>query len=163
MTDNSPEAILRRRTQDTLIILGTGLTLRGFHHLIYYFSMARYMVGGKQVLFRTVILLDLGIFTSTLSRSPSIYIILYIAGAQLFSGAVALLRANESRQTGSSRWKYTAAYGLMHIALFILVIAFGLFMHSTEFAVYVYAVGLIGTAFHRFIQAFRRTAIVYIQ
>jgi len=36
-------------------VLGIGMTLRGFGTLIYYFRMARFMVGGKRVLYRGII------------------------------------------------------------------------------------------------------------
>ena len=146
-----------------LLVIGLGITVRGLQTLIYYFTMARYMVGGKQVLYRTIIFLDFGLFTSALSNHPAIYIILFIAGIHLLSGLITALRANEARQEGSSKWMFTACYALFDVFLFVLVIYFGLFRKSISMAVYIYAVGLINTAFNRIRQAFRRTAIVYIQ
>ncbi len=146
-----------------LLVIGLGITVRGLQTLIYYFTMARYMVGGKQVLYRTIILLDFGLFTSALSNHPAIYIILFIAGIHLLSGLVTALRANEARQEGSSKWILTACYALIDVFLFVLVIYFGLFRKSMSMTVYIYAVGIVNTAFNRIRQAFRRTAIVYIQ
>ena len=113
-----------------LLVIGLGITFRGLQTLIYYFSMARYMVGGKRILFRTIILLDFGLFTSALADHPAIYIILFIAGIHLFSGLVTALRANEARQEGSSKWIFTAFYALIDVVLFALVIYFGLFRNS---------------------------------
>ena len=146
-----------------LLVIGLGITVRGLQTLIYYFTMARYMVGGKQVLYRTIILLDFGLFTSALSNHPAIYIILFIAGIHLLSGLVTALRANEARQEGSSKWILTACYALIDVFLFVLVIYFGLVRKSMSMTVYIYAVGIVNTAFNRIRQAFRRTAIVYIQ
>ena len=47
-----------------LLVIQAGMTLRGLQAIIYYFSMARHMVGGKNVLFRGMIFLDLGILDS---------------------------------------------------------------------------------------------------
>ena len=145
------------------VFIGLMFAIRGIRSLLYYFSMARYMVGGKQVLYRTIILLDFGLFTSALSNHPAIYIILFIAGIHLLSGLVTALRANEARQEGSSKWILTACYALIDVFLFVLVIYFGLFRKSMSMTVYIYAVGIVNTAFNRIRQAFRRTAIVYIQ
>ena len=49
-----------------LILIQLGMTIRGFRTLFYYFSMARYMVGGKNVLYRSFILLDLGVLAGSL-------------------------------------------------------------------------------------------------
>ena len=60
-------------------ILAIWLTLYGLKILTYFFAMARYMVGGKMLLLRGLILFDFGIFTTTLSDVPRIYVLLYLA------------------------------------------------------------------------------------
>ena len=47
-------------------LFGIGMTLRGLGTLLYYFRMARFMVGGKRVLYTGLIFLDFGIFTAAL-------------------------------------------------------------------------------------------------
>ena len=49
----------------TLVIylLGISLTLYGLGTLIYYFQMARFMVGGRTMLYIGIIAFDFGMFT----------------------------------------------------------------------------------------------------
>ena len=42
-----------------LVIIQFGMTVRGIRTLYYYLSMAKYMVGGRNVLYRSLILPDL--------------------------------------------------------------------------------------------------------
>ena len=49
-----------------LVLIQIGMTVRGFRALYYYLTMARYMVGGKSVLYRSFILLDLGTLAGVL-------------------------------------------------------------------------------------------------
>ena len=49
------------------LILSISLTLYGFRQIIYYITLARKMVGGRRILYRGVIILDLGLFTLTVS------------------------------------------------------------------------------------------------
>ena len=65
-----------------VIILSLGLTLMlsGIRSLVYYFTMAKHMVGGLAVLYRGVIVFDIGLFTLSLVDVPLIFIMLYLAG-----------------------------------------------------------------------------------
>lgn len=146
-----------------LMFIGIGMDLRGIGALIYYFSMARAMVGGKSVLYRGIIYLDLGLLTTSISNNPDFFIIVYIAILNLFTGAVILLRVKETREMGSKHWKMNFALGVINILTAIAVVVSELVFHSTATAVYVYAAGLIYSGFLRIRSAFLRTAIVYIQ
>lgn len=146
-----------------LMIIGIGMTMRGLGSLYYYFSMARAMVGGKSVLYRGIIYLDLGILSASISNNPDFFIIVYIAILNLFTGAVILLRVKETREMGSTHWKMNFALGVINIATAIAVVVSELVFHSTATAVIVYAIGLMYSGVLRIRSAFLRTAIVYIQ
>ena len=47
-----------------LLMLGLSLTAQGIRSIVFYFNMARHMVDGRSILYKGVILLDFGIFTS---------------------------------------------------------------------------------------------------
>ena len=143
-------------------ILGIGFTLEGFRTLIYYFQMARYMVGGESSLFRGIIFLDLGLFVSSLINTGTFYIVLYIAVGNVLTGVFALMKANETRNLGSGKWILSAAYGAVMIVLSIVIIAGQLFWHNTDITVYAYSAGLLYSALRRLSNAFSRTAIAYI-
>ena len=145
-----------------LILSGT-FTLRGIQCLIYYITMARFMVEGKKTLYRGIVLLDVGLLTSAMYNDPLIYIILYIAGLHFFYGLVDLLRAREAKSVRAPSWRTSAGYAAAHFVLTTLVLIGGIGLGSATFGVFGYAVGLINAGVIRIVTAIRRTEIVYIQ
>ena len=145
-----------------LLVIQMGMTFRGLQAIIYYLSMARHMVGGKNVLFRGMIFLDLGVLAGTLFEHPAVYTLIYISLLHVFTGAVSVLRANESRKIGSS-WKLKMAYGITNMLLAVIVVIYGIAFGRLGIAVWVYGIGLIYSSILRIISSFRRTEIVYIQ
>lgn len=152
------------RTADALkfivFLLTAGLLLYGIRLLVYYFSMARHMVGGRSMLYRAVIILDFAVFSGTLSDIPPIYLILYLAGIELFAGAIDILRAMEARRFEAPSWKLSFAFGVINI---LMAAACIVFIRTPQIAVWVYAAGLFISAVGRISQALRKQAIVYIQ
>lgn len=146
-----------------LAILSIGLLFRGLTTLAYYFTMARSMVGGKSVLYRAIILLDLGIFTASVTMTGQLIGILYVAVLNLFSGAVEILQVRDEKSLGASQWKASMIHGAVNILVALAVLVTGIGMRSAAIAVYAYAFGLAYSGFTRMLSAFRRDAIVYIQ
>ena len=144
------------------IVVSISFTVRGLRRLVYYYTMARHMVGGKNVLYRGIIMVDAGLFTGTIIDNSAYIIILYVAGLHLFAGLIDVLRSREAKAVGAS-WRFTMAFGTTDVLLGTAVIVSGFYMHDLRIAVYVYAVGLVYSAMLRAAAAFRRTAIVYIQ
>lgn len=139
-------------------ILSLILLLEGIRSLTFYFTMARNMVGGKIILFRGIIALDLGMFAYTLQEVPPVYVLLYLLIAHVFSGAVDVMRAMEARRMRSP-WRLKLANGLANI---LLAAACFFCFHNSTLLSYVYAAGLAYSAILQIAQAFRKTAIVYI-
>ena len=143
-----------------LVILALGMLIYGIKNIVYFFGMARHMVGGLAVLFRGLIGLDISFFTLSLSDIPSIYIMLYLVGIHLFTGAISIMRTVEAKKNGSKAWKGKLLDGLVNIGVAVLCI---IFIRSQNVTVYIYSVGVIYSAIIRIKSAFKRTAIVYIQ
>ena len=141
-------------------ILSLSLFIYGIRSLIFYFSMARHMVGGRIMLYLGVIILDLGMFTLMMSNIPTIYIVLYLVIIYVFSGVIDVLRALEAKKYGASTWKLSLVSGFINIVVGILCVVF---IRSTNMIVYFYCAGLIYSAIVRIITAFRKTEIVFIQ
>ena len=135
------------------------LELYGLRILVFYFKMARYMVGGKTMLYRGILLLDLGAFAGSLINVPQMYILLYLCGTLAFSGIVDVLRALESKRVGGS-WRLKVSMGGFSIlsALFCVI-----FLHSADMVVYIFCVSLIYSAIVRIINAFRPAPLIAIQ
>lgn len=144
----------------TASIMSISLFIYGVKTLIYYFSMARHMVGGRIMLYLSIIVLDLGMFAMMMTNIPKIYIVLYLLVVYAFAGAIGILRALEAKKYQASSWKFSLISGIINLVIAILCIVF---IGSTKMIVYFYCVGLIYSAIVRIVTAFRKTAIVYIQ
>ena len=86
-------------------VLGLALLVYGFRLLWYYFTMARHMVGGKSILYQSVIVIDLGLFSSSLMSVSSAMVIFYLLAIYAFTGAIAILRAFEAKKFGGA-WSH---------------------------------------------------------
>ena len=60
-------------------IMSVSLWIYGIRMMVYYLTMARHMVGGLRVLFRAILMLDLGYFAMGLTEIPLLYVMLYLA------------------------------------------------------------------------------------
>ena len=145
-----------------LLVIQTAMSLRGLQAIIYFLTMGRHMVGGQNVLYRGMIFLDLGIFAGTIFEHPAVYTLIYISLLHVFTGAVSMLRANESRKIGAP-WKVKMAYGITNVLLAAAVVISGVAYNQLGVAVWVYSIGIIYSSILRIITAFRKTEIVYIQ
>ena len=84
-----------------LLIVSLALVVAGIRGLYNYFTLSRFMVGGKRSLYMGIFFLDMGIFTSTLYDLPKTYILIYLAIIHGFSGLVEVLRVYETKKGGS--------------------------------------------------------------
>ena len=142
-----------------IIILAIGLAIRAVRYIVFYFTMARHMAGGKMILFQGVILLDFALLTGSLSDVSKIYILLYLVCIHAFSGAVEILRAMEARRTVEGPWKLKFSHGIINI---LLAISCLVFIRQAGIALIIYGIGLLYSAFIRIITAFRKTSFILI-
>lgn len=147
-----------------LVLLSLCLTLFlfGMKKVIYYFTMARHMVGGESQLFIGVIVVDLAVFATTLADIPKIYIAIYIAIVFLFSGFVSILRAFEEKKNKAG-WKGNFITGIIKALLGIFSIIAGIVFKTETVVVYIYCFDLMYNVVLRLISSFKKTAIIYIQ
>ena len=127
-----------------VLILAFSLILRGVRSLIY----------------AGVFLIDFGIVSISLADEARIYIFLYLAGWNAFSGLISLLRAWEAFRNKGRSWIMNALYGIVNIA--ILVCCF-IYWNNPATLASLYCAGLAYSGILKIINAFRRTEIVYIQ
>ena len=146
-----------------MLFLSLSLAVYGFKTLFYYFTMARKMVGGQAILYRGVMVLDLGIFTLTIADNPTIFVIIYLLLIHLFSGVIDILRALEAKSIAAPSWRFKFGSGVVNIVLALIAFIAGTVMKSMGTLVYIYCLGLFSSACAKIISACRRTAIVYIQ
>lgn len=142
-------------------ILTISLLVTGVRALVYYFTMARNMVGGKSILYRALILTDLGVFTLTTITIPKIYLICHLLISHAFSGLVDMLKAVEDKKLQASSWRMSFIYGLGNlltaVAAFVCVLN-----QSTELVVDIYCISLAYSGIMQMAASCRKTAIIYI-
>lgn len=146
-----------------LMILGYLLLGYGIGNLIYYGTMARYMIGGKLTLCIGIIMLDSGLLFLTQVYESNFILGLLLQGVFGFYGVIALLRAREAKKNGSPMWKFN----LIHAAINLMIVALAFisrnFTGDDMMLSYLFAIGMFYSAAIRIYSAMRRTAIVYIQ
>ena len=145
------------------LIVSIGIIAYGLRKLIYYFTMARHMVGGDSTLYIGLIVTDLGVFILTTVDDPKLFIVVYMLAAHGFTGAMAVMRALEARRYGSPSWKWSLLDGLANLVVAVFAVVAGLFLGSTTDLSYLFAGCMFYSACVQFVTALRKTAIVYIQ
>lgn len=145
-----------------VIVLALSLYIRGFRLLYYYISMARHMVGGKSVLYRSVITLDAAILMTTAIPMSRQIVMFYLLFMYAFYGVIDVLRALEAKNHGAPRWKFKFFTGIIEVLFAIALLIAGMFVNNPVIIVYGYAIILTYTAVVKIIGAFRRTAVIYV-
>ncbi len=143
-----------------ILILALDLMIIGIRNILFYFVMAKHMVGGKMILIQGVIILDFAMITGSLADVPKIYILLYLIGIHAFSGVVEVLRAMEAKRTVEGPWKLKMSHGLINFALALACLVF---IRKANTALMIYSLGLIYSAVIRIVGAFRKTTFVLIR
>lgn len=140
-------------------VLGVSLTIYGVRKLVYYFTMARHMVGGLMILFAGIIAFDMGAFSVTLMSHPRIIVVLYLVSGNVLAGVTSIMRALEAKGLDSS-WRPTLVHGVVYLVHALCCL---LFIGSDFSIVVLYSLGLLYTGLTVIASAFKRTDIIYIQ
>lgn len=142
-----------------VLILDVSLLLYGFRLLLYYFKLARYMVGGMMTLYKSIIVIDFGLFVFGLSSTPQKYIMLYLIISYVFYGALDIIDAVGARKLGAS-WKFQLFYGFLKVVAGLVSV---FYLDNMRIVTILYCALLLYSALSDIISAFRKTAIVYIE
>ena len=143
-----------------LRLLVLALIANGIKELWFYFTMARYMVGGIYIFYKGIFLLDAGLFAINLHNVPRQYAMLYLIGGLAFAGIVSILHAMEVRKLESGKWKSGMVLGIIQLVLAIVCL---FFLNDPDILTFVYGLGLLNSGFSRVTAALRRSAIVYVK
>jgi uncharacterized membrane protein HdeD (DUF308 family) len=143
-----------------ILLIGFGLLASGIGTLFYYFTMTRFMVGGKLTLYKGVILTDFAILTLSLADVPKMYIVLYLSALHGFTGLVEILRALEARRWGGRSFRLKLAHGILNVTICVACIVL---IKKSNIAVLLYAVGLFYSGIMTVISAFRRGTLVFVR
>lgn len=141
-------------------ILGVILVLNGIKQLLYYVSMGTHMVGGKLILFRALITIDIGSFTISIHENGQRYVLFYFAIYYFLAGLISIFRAFESYRLEADSWKMKLISGLVDTILGGICLMNN---NSVGTMLDVLCFALIVSAVTRICTVLRKNAIVYIQ
>ena len=147
-------------TEAAILFLALLLIILGIRGLIFYFTMAKHMVGGKSILYLNMILLDFGLVSGTMVGQSKIYLILYLIVAHAFAGVVGILRSGEERRYGVNSWKYEMIYAIGNL---VIVVACLCSIGSTETLVWIYGAGILLGGIGQILKVFRKEEVEYVQ
>lgn len=143
-----------------VLCIDIALLLYGMRMIIYYITLARFMVGGIMTLYKSIIVIDFGLFVFYLYEIPYRLVMFYLAGVMAFHGVTVILSAMESRRLEVPFWRGKLAYGVINI---LLVIVSVLMMDSMKTVAYIFSISLIHSAIYNIVSAFRKSAVIYIE
>lgn len=140
-------------------IIDITFLLYGIRMLIYYFTMARYMVGGIMTLYKSIIVIDFGLFIFNLEDTPYKMVMLYLVGVMAFNGVVSILGGLDAKRLMAPSWRRRLVYGVTKLVL----AACCLFLwDSPEMVTYIYCISLFQSAVYNIETAFKKSAIIHI-
>lgn len=143
-----------------MLVMGVSMLASGIGSLIYYFTMARHMVGGRNTLYAALIRIDLAILTLSLSDIPRLFIMLYLVAVFGVTGLLRVLRGLEAKKRHAPAWYWRFASGVVYLVIAFLCL---IFVKNIVIMVIIYSVGLIFMGIGRIAKGFYRSKIVYIQ
>ena len=139
-------------------LLGLSFLIAGIRRFIYYMTMARHMVGGRMVLYLSLLLIDLGIFTLSIVDVPLIYVMVYLFCIHGLTGVTEVLRAMEVKRM-EGPWKRKMIHAVISIAFTVACLTS---IRNSNLVVFIYSAGLFYSALTLIVTAFRNTGIVNV-
>ena len=118
------------------------------------------MIGGKTILYRALITMDLSFFILSIRGIGQRYMMVYFVIYYLFAGIIIIFRAHESRKAEAGFWKWKLVNGIIKVAVAIMCIICN---NSPDVMLYLMCFGLMISAVTRIGIALKKTAIIYIQ
>lgn len=141
-------------------VLGAGIVLLGVKKIIYYITMAKNMIGGKRILFNGIILFDFGLLALLLIGESQGLMMIYFIVLYLLYGLIDILRFIEIRKQKSFGWQTKLIKGIFCISVAVVCLIFN---SSADLVVLLFAIGLIGIAIEKIINAFTKSQIIFIK
>ncbi|MBR4457178.1 MAG: hypothetical protein IKS32_13325 [Solobacterium sp.] len=90
------------------------MLIYGIRLIVFYFTMARFMTGGRGMLYRGILYTDLALYTLSLNSVPVNYIMIYLIAILVFAGAINLFQAYDILKLDGF-WQFKALQGIVTI------------------------------------------------
>lgn len=142
-----------------VLILDIALLIKGFSMLVYYFTMARHKVGGLSTFFKSIIIIDFGLFVLSYKEAPQKIVMVYLILLCGFSAVVAVMNIMKGIKIKSPAWKIQC----VRCAIAVLAALFCIInINSNEAAAVVFGFGLILSAISDILLCFKDSEMYYI-
>lgn len=141
------------------LIIGIFITCKGIGKLIYFFSSARHMVGGRIIFINSVVYIDLGLVSIFVLLETPALAMAYLVCVFMLDGVIDITRCVELKKNDSKKWILKLIKGLITILIGIVCIVSS---QSIDVALLIFGIGWIVLAVEDFIAAFSKSAIQYI-
>ncbi|MCQ2802440.1 MAG: DUF308 domain-containing protein [Bacilli bacterium] len=140
-------------------IIGILISIKALKGLVYYFTSAKNMIGGRRILINNIILLDFGLVSFFVTIKHSELAMLYFIILLTIFAGIDILRAIEIKNSDGKRWIFRLIKGIITLILGILCMIFikSPYIMATIFGIAWLIYGLSGA-----VQVFKRTSIGYI-
>ena len=143
-----------------VMLIGVGLLVYGISTLIYYFTMAMFMVEGKTMLYKGVIITDFAILTLSLADVPRGYVMFYLVALHAFTGLVEILRAFEAKRYGGRSWRLKLGHGLVDVGICLFCL---MHLKNPNTVVIIYSLGLVYSGIMHLISALKSNTFVFVR
>jgi len=134
------------------------LIVKGIVLFVYYFSMARHMVGGRNELFKGLIYLDCGLYLFFSVAVPQQFVLSFILIVIGIDAVIHLIRAVQLKKAGASLWKPKIIMAAIGICAIIVA---NVFTGSPEVFGWIYALWIFSEAAEKLYYSFRKTKLFY--
>lgn len=141
------------------LIFGSVLLMSGLKQLIYYLGMGIHMVGGRVILYRALITMDIGLFAITIHGTGQRYIMFFFVLYYAFAGIVSIFRAMEARSVEAAFWKINLLEGIYDLVIVIICLINN---NSAGTMLDILCLSLVISSVTRIVIALRKSAIIYI-
>lgn len=141
-----------------LLIVLVLLFINGVRQIIYYFTMACNMVGGRKILYNGMLSLIISLSIFAMDEMPSQVFMIYLIGMLGFSGIVDVFNAVEARRI-KGRWKLKMITGIVTI---LFAAACFLFLNKPSVVVFIYGGTMIYNGIMKIVSAVRPNELISI-
>ena len=141
-------------------LLAIMLFIAGIQYMVLYFTMARHMVGGRNIFYTGLIILDLSFIGGSILTKDQQYMLLYFVGMQAFYGVIQLLRAFENKRYENAAWRMKCFNAVISLLIAVTCL---FFIKSTDTMIIIYGIGMVHTALTRILSALKREEPAVIQ
>lgn len=142
-----------------LIALLVVMLFYGIRQVFFFFTMAIYATGGRFILYRGILFIDLALFTISLNHVPVRFIMIYLIGMLVFAGGIKIFQALDTMKL-KGFWLPKLLQGIIIIGLALYAMTH---LEKPLVVSYIYSNVLVYEAFMRIASAFTPTNIITIQ